>query len=449
MTAKKLIKNGLIINEGKIVYGSVLIDGEFIADVFSDNNPALPIDDCEIIDATGKIIIPGIIDDQVHFREPGLTHKATIESESRAAVAGGVTSYMEMPNTNPQTITIDLLEKKYELASKKSYANYSFYLGATNDNIDELLHIDQKSVCGIKIFLGASTGNMLVDNAETLENIFAKSKALIAVHCEYEPLIQKNSTDFKSKFGEDVPIECHPVIRSYEACFKSSSFAVKLAKKYDTRLHILHLSTEEELVLFDNSIPLKEKRITAEVCVHHLWFCDEDYDRLGNLIKWNPAIKSKKDRESLFKALLDNKLDVIATDHAPHTLEEKRNTYFKAPSGGPLVQHSLQVMIEFYHQKKISLERIVEKMCHAPATLFKLDRRGFIRKGYYSDIVLVDLNQPYLVSKNNIQYKCKWSPFENYTFGSTITHTFINGALVYHDNLFNEKVRGKRLYFTR
>ncbi len=447
--AKKLIKNGLIVNDGKITPGSVLIDGAFIEDVLLDTNPVPEIDDCEIIDADKKIIIPGIIDDQVHFREPGLTHKASIESESRAAVAGGVTSFMEMPNTIPQTITIDLLEEKYALASKKSFANYSFYLGATNDNLDELLRIDQKSVCGIKIFLGASTGNMLVDNAETLENIFSKSKALIAVHCEYEPIIQENIVSFRTKFGEKVPVKYHPIIRSHEACYKSSSFAVNLAKKYGTRLHILHLSTEKELELFDNSTPLTEKKITAEVCVHHLWFCDEDYDRLGNFIKWNPAIKSKKDRDSLFEGLLDNRLDIIATDHAPHTLEEKSNSYFKAPSGGPLVQHSLQVMLEFYHQKKISLEKIVEKMCHAPAIIFKIDRRGYIRKGYYADIVIADLNQSYHVNKDNIQYKCKWSPFENVTFGSSITHTFVNGELAYHNNNFNENVKGKRLYFNR
>lgn len=449
MAIRKLIKNALIINEGKTFTGSVLIDGEFILDVFRDNELSVNECDCYTIDAEGKILIPGVIDDQVHFREPGLTHKGTIESESKAAVAGGVTSYMEMPNTVPHATTLELLEDKYELASKNSYANYSFYIGATNTNTEELLRVDQKSVCGIKLFLGASTGNMLVDNQQTLENIFSKSESLIAVHCEFEPIIQNNIAEYRKKYGEEIPVKFHPMIRSHEACYKSSSFAVELAKKYNTRLHLLHLSTIKELDLFNNTIPLINKRITSEVCVHHLWFCDEDYERLGNLIKWNPAIKSKNDREGLFRGLLDNRIDIVATDHAPHTLEEKNNSYFKAPSGGPLVQHSLQVMLEFCSQKKLTVEKVVEKMCHAPAELFKIDRRGFIRKGYYADLVLIDLSEKITVNQDNILYMCRWSPFENVTFSSVITHTFVNGEIIYHKGKFNESVKGKRLYFNR
>ena len=448
MATLKLIRNATIINEGKEFTGHVLIKDEIISDIFHDSKP-VNIENCEVIDAGGNVLIPGVIDDQVHFREPGLTHKGSIKTESRAAVAGGITSFMEMPNTNPQTITNELLELKYQIGSKNSFANFSFYLGGTNDNLEELLHIDQRNVCGIKLFLGASTGNMLVDNPVTLENIFSKSKALIAVHCEQEPTIQKNIETYKSKYGENIPIRYHPLIRSHEACYKSSSFAVNLARKYGTRLHILHLSTEKELDLFDATLPLHAKQITAEVCVHHLWFSEEDYDFLGNLIKWNPAIKSKKDRDALFRGLLENKIDIVATDHAPHTLEEKRNPYLKAPSGGPLVQHSLQVMIEFFHQKKISLERIVEKMCHTPAEMFKINRRGFIRKGYFADLVILDLTKKQLVEKDNIFYKCNWSPFENYTFSSSVTHTFVNGELVFDNGKFNEKVRGHRLTFNR
>jgi len=447
---KKII-NARIVNEGKTFLGDVLIDGENISKIISRKEITKNIEDkdLEIIDAKGKLLIPGVIDDQVHFREPGLTNKADIYSESKAAVAGGVTSFMEMPNTIPQSTTIENLEAKYKLASEKSLANYSFYFGATNDNIDELLKVDPKNVCGIKVFMGASTGNMLVDNPKTLENIFSKSKLLVAIHSEKEEIIQKNIIKFKEKYGEDVPIKYHPEIRSVEACFKSTELAVKLAKKFETRLHVLHLSTAKEMELFDNSIPLKDKKITAEVCVHHLWFDNNDYEKLGTLIKWNPAIKSPKDKNALFDALLNNKLDVVATDHAPHLLEEKKQTYFKAPSGGPLVQHSLPVMLEFYHDKKITIEKIVEKMCHAPSVCFNVEKRGFIREGYKADLVLVDTNNSWRVNKSNILYKCGWSPFENYLFRSKITHTFVNGKLVFIEDFFNENVKGQRLKFDR
>ncbi len=447
---KKII-NARIVNEGEIIFGDVLIDGENIAKITSKKNITenTKEEGIEIIDAKGKFLIPGVIDDQVHFREPGLTKKADIYTESKAAVAGGVTSFMEMPNTIPQSITNSLLEEKYDLASKKSLANYSFYFGATNDNIDELLKVDPKNVCGIKVFMGASTGNMLVDNPETLESIFSKSKMLVAIHSEKEEIIQKNIKIFKEKYGEDVPIKFHPEIRSEEACYKSTEIAVKLAKKHGTRLHVLHLSTAREMELFDNSIPLKDKKITSEVCVHHLWFDENDYEKYGTLIKWNPAIKSPKDKNALFEALLNDKLDIVATDHAPHLLEEKKQTYFKAPSGGPLVQHSLPLMLEFYHDKKISIEKIVEKMCHSPAVCFNVEKRGFIRESYKADLVLVDTNATWKVDKSNILYKCGWSPFENYLFRSKITHTFVNGNLVFDEGRFEENIRGQRLKFDR
>ena len=356
---------------------------------------------------------------------------------------------MEMPNTIPQSVTNVLLEEKFDLAAKKSLANFSFYFGATNNNIDEVIKVDPKNVCGIKVFMGSSTGNMLVDNQQALENIFSKSKLLVAVHSEKEEIIRENIRKFKSKFGEEVPIKYHPEIRNEEACYKSTELAVKLAKKFGTRLHVLHLSTAREMELFDNSIPLKDKKITAEVCVHHLWFDDNDYEKSGILIKWNPAIKSSKDREALLKALLNDKLDVVATDHAPHLLKEKKQTYFKAPSGGPLVQHSLPVMLEFYHNNKITIEKIVEKMCHAPAICFNIEKRGFIRKGYKADIVLVDENASWKVDKSNILYKCGWSPFENYLLRSKITHTFVNGNLVFDEGRFYEKIKGQRLKFNR
>jgi dihydroorotase len=450
MNPPLLICNALIVNEGQSFAGSVMIENGFISQVY-EGTPAevqFPIN-AKKIDAHGKVLIPGVIDDQVHFREPGLTHKADLESESRAAVAGGVTSFMEMPNTSPPTLTQELLEEKFRLAAEKSLANYSFYMGTSNDNVDEVLKSDPETVCGIKIFLGASTGNLLVDRQETLERIFAESKMLIAVHCEDEQIIRQNTEACKEKYGEDVPIIMHPEIRSREACFKSSEFAVNLAKKHGTRLHVLHLSTADEMSLFENRLPLDEKKITAEVCVHHLWFAQEDYKKHGTRIKWNPAIKSASDRNALFTALLDNRLDVVATDHAPHTLEEKNNTYFKAPSGGPLVQHSLQAMLEFYHQGSISLEKIVEKMCHAPALCFKVRKRGFIRPGYHADLVLLDLKAKQTVSNENILYKCGWSPFDGHTFNSKITHTFVNGNLVYEDGVIQDNSRGMRLLFDR
>lgn len=446
---RTLIANAIIINENHNFQGNLLIEDGIIIDIIPGVHNLSKADYTYMIDAGGKVLIPGIIDDQVHFREPGLTHKAEIYTESKAAVAGGITTFMEMPNTNPQTTSQKLLLEKFELASKKSFANYSFYIGATNDNLDELVKTDPKKVCGIKVFMGASTGNMLVDNKETLDKIFELAPLLVAVHCEDEETIKANSSQYRQKYGENVPINCHPLIRSAEACYKSSSLAIELAKKHNTRLHILHLSTEKELDLLDNTLPLNEKRITAEVCVHHLWFNESDYEKLGSKIKWNPSIKSKTDKDALFSGLLDNKLDVIATDHAPHTLEEKDRTYFNSPSGGPLVQHSLLAMLEFYHQKKISLEKIIEKMCHAPADVFKIDKRGYIRKGYWADLVLIDLNKPEKVEKEGLHYKCQWSPFENYTFKSKITHTLVNGNLIYENGKFNDTIKGMQILFNR
>jgi dihydroorotase len=446
------IINARVINEGKIFDANILIRSGIIEKIIrNEKSNGLPFPENEVItiDAKGKWLIPGVIDDQVHFREPGLTHKAEIYTESKAAVAGGITSFMEMPNTIPNTLTQELLEEKYRIASEKSLANYSFYMGASNDNIDEILKTNSRNVCGIKVFMGASTGNMLVDNIDTLNTIFSKSKMLIATHCEDENTIRANSEIFREKYGEKVPIEAHPLIRSGEACYRSSKLAVKLAKLYNTRLHILHLSTARELDLFDNTIPLKKKRITAEVCVHHLWFNSADYDRLGTKIKWNPAVKTKNDQEKLFEGLLDNRLDVIATDHAPHTLEEKKNSYFKAPSGGPLVQHALPAMVDFVTQGKITIEKVVEKMCHAPAICFEVEKRGFIREGYWADLVLIDPDQVTLVKKKNILYKCGWSPFEGHTFRSAVTHTFVNGHLVYNNGKFDESIKGQRLLFER
>ena len=447
-----LIKNATLVNEDTIFAADLLIRDGRIEKIASEIAATA---DIQILDAKGKTLIPGMIDDQVHFREPGLTHKGTIASESRSAVAGGTTSYMEMPNTNPQTLTQELLEEKYRLGAEKSFANYSFYMGASNDNLDEILKTDPRTVCGLKVFMGASTGNMLVDNPDTLENIFSRVKFLIATHCEDEPTIRTNMDKFRELYGEEVPIQAHPLIRSEEACYRSSTLAVQLAKKYDSRLHVLHLSTASEMVLFGNELPLDQKRITAEVCVHHLWFSDNDYTILGNRIKWNPAIKSAHDRESLWKALLDDRIDVIATDHAPHTLDEKANKYFKAPSGGPLVQHSLPAMLDFWKQGRLSLEKVVEKMCHAPAVCFQVDRRGFIREGYYADLVLIDPAQAWEVRPDNLYYKCGWSPFEEHHFESKITHTFVNGNLVYEaepdmlNGNFNEEIRGMRLIFNR
>lgn len=445
---RTLIANATIVNEGRVFKGSVLIDDDIIEKIIEAEFETENTFGAKVINAEGKYLFPGVIDDQVHFREPGLTHKGDIYSESKAAVAGGITSYMEMPNTIPNATTNDLLEEKYKLASEKSFANYSFYLGATNDNIDELQRMDNKNVCGIKTFMGSSTGNMLVDKMDSLQNIFSLN-SLIAVHCEDEKTIKENLQKQKDIYGENIPVAMHPVIRNAEACLKSSSFAVELAKKYNTRLHLLHLSTADEMALLDNSIPIEDKKITAEVCVHHLWFTDEDYKEKGTLIKWNPAIKSTGDRAALWKALNDGRIDVIATDHAPHTLEEKNKTYLNAPSGGPLVQHSLVVMLECYHTGKISLETLVNKMCHAPAICFKIEKRGFIRPGYYADLVIADLNTQWTVDKTNILSKCNWSPFEGNIFHSLITHTFVNGQLIYCEGYFDESHKGRRLQFDR
>jgi dihydroorotase len=440
-----LIKNALLVNEGTIITTDVLIKDGFIHTIQQD----IHVHDIEIIDAQGKLLMPGIIDDQVHFREPGLTHKGNIATESRAAVAGGITSFIEMPNTVPQATTQVLLEDKFTIASQSSYANYSFMFGGTNDNLEELLQTDPKKVAGIKLFLGSSTGNMLVDDQEVLKKIFSSTKMIISVHCEDEATISKNLEKAKAEFGDAIPIEMHPEIRSEEACYISSSKAIALAKETGARLHIFHLSTAKETALFRNDIPLEEKQITAEVCTHHLWFDADDYKEKGTHIKWNPAVKTKKDKEGLWEALLDDRIDVIATDHAPHTLEEKANVYTKAPSGGPLVQHTLQAMLECHKQGKISLEKLVEKMCHNPAKLFQIEKRGFIKEGYYADMVLVDLNTKQTVTKDNILYKCGWSPFEGTTFSSLVSHTFVNGNLIYNQGKFNDIIKGKRLTFNR
>jgi dihydroorotase len=441
-----LLQGATIINEGKSFKGSVLIDGDKIKQIIRQGDE-LP-KAAKTIDITGKWIVPGAIDDQVHFREPGLTHKGDIYTEAKAAVAGGVTSYMEMPNTTPPTTTIEALEQKYQLAAEKSLANYSFYMGATNDNLDELKKVDPKKVCGVKVFMGSSTGNMLVDKDKTLSAIFAEVPLLITTHCEDEATIVKNIELYKAQYGDDVPFNVHHLIRSEEACFISSAKAVELAVKYNTKLHLLHLSTVKELSLLESK-PLAEKRITGEVCVHHLWFDNTDYDKYGARIKWNPAIKTARDREGLLKGLADNKLDVIATDHAPHTIEEKANSYFKAPSGGPLVQHSLVAMLELYKLGKISREAVIEKMCHAPAKLYDIEKRGFIRKGYYADLVVIDPEAYWKVSPENILYKCGWSPFEGTTFTHKVDKTFVNGQLVYDNGTFDESKKGERLIFNR
>ena len=443
---KILIKNAKIVNENQIFESDLLIEKDLISKI-SKNISEEGAD--KIIDASGKYLLPGIIDDQVHFREPGLTHKGDIESESRAAIAGGVTSFIEQPNTVPNAVTKELLEEKYQIASEKSFANYSFMMGGTNDNLEEILKTNPRNVAGIKLFLGSSTGNMLVDNPETLENIFSKTKMLIAVHCEDESTIRKNTEIYKEKFGEDIPMMYHHLIRSEEACYLSSSKAVELAKKTGARLHIFHVSTAKETELFQNNIPLKDKKITAEVCVHHLTFTNEDYETKGTLIKWNPAVKTEKDKDGLWEALLDDRIDIVATDHAPHTWEEKQNVYTKTPSGAPLVQHSLVAMIEHFKKGKISLEKIVEKMCHNPAILFQIEKRGFVKEGFKADLVLVDLDDEFTVSKENILYKCGWSPLEGATFHSKITHTFVNGNLVFENGKVSEEKFGERLLFER
>ena len=440
-----LIKKAKIVNENKTFIGDVLIQGAYIKQIAEN----IEFNYAIVIDASGKYLIPGMIDDQVHFREPGLTHKANIGTESKAAVAGGITSFIEMPNTIPQATTQDLLEDKFEIASKTSYANYSFMFGGTNDNLEELLKTNPKSVAGVKLFLGSSTGNMLVDNEEVLEKIFSSTKLPISVHCEDEETIRKNTQEFIDKYGEDIPVKNHPIIRSEEACYLSSSKAIELAKKTGARLHVFHLSTAKEMELFRNDIPLKEKQITAEVCIHHLWFSDKDYDEKGTLIKWNPAVKTENDRDALWEALLDDRIDVIATDHAPHTFEEKNNKYTKAPSGGPLVQHAVIAILEKVKEGIIPIEKAVEKMSHNPAILFNIEKRGYIKEGYYADLVLIDPNRDWMVEKSNLLYKCGWSPFEGQRFSTKITHTFVNGNLVYNDGIFNDEVKGKRLVFER
>jgi len=441
-----LIKNATIVNENKVFQGDVLIENEIIKEISSEIKPT---ENVEIINAEGKYLIPGFIDDQVHFREPGLTHKANIATESRAAIAGGITTFIEMPNTVPQATTQDLLEDKFKIAAVDSYANYSFMFGGTNNNLEELLKTDPKKVAGIKLFLGSSTGDMLVDNEEVLEKIFSSTKMIISVHCEDEATIKKNTAIYKEKYGDNIPLKYHPIIRSEEACYLSSSKAIELAKKTGARLHIFHLSTEKETHLFRNDIPLEEKQITSEVCIHHLWFNDQDYEEKGTHIKWNPAVKTEKDRLGLWKALLDDRIDVLATDHAPHTLEEKNNTYLNAPSGGPLVQHALIALLEKVKEGVIPIEKAVEKMSHNPAKLFQIEKRGFIKEGYFADIVLIDVNKSQTVSKDNLLYKCGWSPFEGTTFSSTITHTFVNGHLMYNNGVFNDTVKGKRITFNR
>ncbi len=441
-----LILGANIVNEGQIITSDVFIESGVIVKI---DNDLSGLKANKIIHAEGKYLFPGLIDDQVHFREPGLTHKADIYTESRAAVAGGVTSFMEMPNTVPNALTQELLEDKYQRASSVSLANYSFFMGASNDNLEEVLKTNPRNVCGIKIFMGSSTGNMLVDNEQALEGLFSKVNMLIATHCEDEATIAKNSEIYKAKYGEDVPISCHPEIRSEEACYLSSSRAVALAKKHDTRLHILHISTAKETLLFEKDTPLSKKRITAEACIHHLWFDDSDYAEKGNLIKWNPAVKTAKDKEAILQAVVEGRIDVIATDHAPHTLEEKDNTYFDAPSGGPLIQHSLVAMLDIYHDGKISLEMIAQKMCHNPAIMFDIEKRGFIREGYHADLVLVDLDDPWTVDQTNVIAKCGWSPFEGHEFKSKISHTIVSGHLAYSKGQFDERKSGQRLLFDR
>ena len=441
-----LLKNAKIVNDNKIFPADILLEDDVILkieDQISSDSAA------KVMDLEGKYVIPGAIDDQVHFREPGLTHKGTIATESRAAVAGGITSFMEQPNTNPQTTTIEALEDKFEMARNSAFANYSFLFGGTNDNLEEIKKLDKNACSGIKLFLGSSTGNMLVDNEEVIEKIFRNTEMVISAHCEDESTIKANFAKYKAQYGDDIPVKYHPLIRSAEACYLSSSRAIALAKKTGARFHVFHLSTGKETELFRNDIPLEDKKITAEVCIHHLWFSEEDYDTKGTLIKWNPAVKTAADRDQLWEALLDDRIDVIATDHAPHTLEEKNNVYTSAPSGGPLVQHALPAMLEKYHDGKISLEKIVEKMCHNPAKLFQIKKRGFIREGFYADLVVLDLNDSWTVTKENIAYKCGWSPFEGNSFKSRITHTFVNGHLAYENGNFSEERKARRLTFNR
>ena len=442
-----LIKNARIVNEGNIFEGDVLIENEIIRQIA--NNISAKSSECIIIDAEGSFLIPGVIDDQVHFREPGLTHKGDIASESKAAVAGGITSYIEQPNTVPNAVTQELLEEKYQIASKTSHANYSFMMGGTNDNLEEILKTNPKNVAGLKLFLGSSTGDMLVDSSASLEKIFSNTKLLIAVHSEDETIVKNNLAKFKEIYGDDIPVTKHPEIRSVAACYESTVRVIELAKKTGARLHVFHISTAKELDLFTNKMPLEKKQITAEVCIHHLWFTDADYETKGSLIKWNPAVKTQEDKDALWKALLDDRIDVIATDHAPHTLEEKSNPYTTCPSGGPIVQHALVAIMEAYNKGKISMEKIVEKMCHNPAKIFKIENRGFIKEGYFADLVLVNPHMPWSVKKENIIAKCGWSPFEGVSFKSRVTHTFVNGKLVYANGKVKDIIAGERLTFDR
>ncbi len=442
-----VIKQAVIVNEGRQYTGNVYVRNGYIEKIDVGTGLRVPAG-WETENAEGYYLLPGVIDDQVHFREPGWEHKGDIHSESRAAVAGGITSFMEMPNTSPPALTQQLLEEKYTLAAKKSLANYSFYMGASNDNLAEVLKTDAQKVCGIKVFMGSSTGNMLVDDEKTLEALFAGVKMLIATHCEDEATIRTLSASYYKKLGMKATTEIHPKIRTAEACWRSSSKAVALARKYGTRLHVLHLSTAAETRLFDNTLPVEKKQITAEVCIHHLWFSDKDYPAKGNLIKWNPAVKTENDRKALFEALLNDRLDVVATDHAPHTLEEKQRPYFQAPSGGPMVQHALPAMLEFVRRKKISIEKVVEKMCHNPALLFGIRKRGFIRQGYAADLVLVDMNKTWKVNPENVLYKCGWSPMEGIVFHSAIVKTWVNGNWAFDRGRINENQRGERLLFT-
>ena len=442
-----LIKNARIVNEGSVFEGDVLIENEIIRQIAE--NISAKSSECIIIDAEGSFLIPGVIDDQVHFREPGLTHKGDIASESKAAVAGGITSYIEQPNTVPNAVTQELLEDKYQIASKTSHANYSFMMGGTNDNLEEILKTNPKNVAGLKLFLGSSTGDMLVDSSASLEKIFSNTKLLIAVHSEDETIVKNNLAKYKEIYGDDIPVEKHPEIRSVAACYESTVRVIELAKKTGARLHVFHISTAKELDLFTNKIPLEKKQITAEVCIHHLWFTDADYETKGSLIKWNPAVKTQADKDALWKALLDDRIDVIATDHAPHTLEEKSNPYTTCPSGGPLVQHALVAMMESYFNGKISIEKIVEKMCHNPAKIFKIENRGFIKEGYFADLVIVNPHMPWNVKKENIIAKCGWSPFEGTNFKSRVTHTFVNGKLAYANGKVKDIIAGERLTFDR
>jgi len=442
---KTLLKNALLINEGKQWEGDLLIEGERIAKIAS----SITSDTAAVIDVKGHYLLPGVIDDQVHFREPGLTHKGTIATESRAAISGGITTFMEQPNTNPQTTTIKKLEEKFAMGASSSFANYSFLFGGTNDNLEELKKLDKNACSGVKLFLGSSTGNMLVDDEEVLEQIFNNTEMVISTHCEDETTIKHNLSIYKEKYGEDIPIKYHSLIRSEEACFLSSSKAVALARKTGARLHVFHVSTGKELSLFRNDIPLEEKKITAEVCLHHLWFSEEDYELYGTHIKWNPAIKKASDRQQLWQGLLDNRIDILATDHAPHTLKEKDQKYLKAPSGGPLVQHALPAMMEKALKGKISMETMVTKMCHNPSILFQIKDRGYLREGYFADLVVVNPSNPWEVNKSNILYKCGWSPFEGTRFNSKIAHTFVNGHLAYTNGEFSTERHAKRLTFNR